>query len=350
MGVFDVLRGGFGLGPGKTRAISSPWTEGSVATVVWSDVLGAQGAAKMPLTREVAMTVPAVAKARNLIVSTIMRYPLIAKDATGVLPDGKQPGWMSRTDGAISPQLRLAWTVDDLLFYGHALWQVTRGTGDAILTADYVPYSWWDIDPSTGAITIKGAPVDARSVIYFPSHTDPLLVAAANSIRAAVAVQDAVARRARAAIPLVDIHHSDPDVSVSKTEAKEYVKGYVEARQDPDGAAMFTPAHITVNALGANADSGALVEARNAVRLDIANHTSIPAAMLDGSTAAASLTYVTTEGKRSEYIEYGVQPWVEDISARLSMDDVVSRGTYTRLDQEVTTTPNPSAQGADLKD
>jgi len=130
----------------------------------------------------------------------------------------------------------------------------------------------------------------------------------------------------------MEIHHADPDTPLNDAEARALVAAYNKARRDPEGATVFTPSHVELRPHGANADSGAMVEARNAVRLDVANFTNLPAALLDGSVATASLTYVTTEGKRSEYVELSLTPWIEDIQARLSLDDVVPRGQRILFD------------------
>ncbi|WNM25238.1 phage portal protein [Demequina capsici] len=347
MGILDVLK----LTPSSSlvnaTAMVSPWTEGQLSTIVWSDVLGTD--AVVPVTRAEAMRIPAVAKARNLIAATIMRLPLVAMRGGDRLPDADQPTWMYRTDGSVSPQMRNVWTIDDMLFYGASLWSVTRGADGTILTGERIPWDWWTITPD-GAILVHNEAVKARDVLYFPSHTDPLLEAAATTIRAARDVNESVARRAASPVPVMEIHQNETDTPLSNDEAKALVTAYNAARRDPEGATVFTPSHITLNPHGDRADSGALTEARNASRLDIANHTGLPASMLEGTSAAASLTYVTTDGKRSELIEYGVLPWVTSFEARLSMDDVVARGLRSALDLDVLIATQQSATGAERQD
>lgn len=347
MGIFETLRLTPSVGLTTPTAIASPWAEGSLATVVWSDIFGDD--VVVPLTRAEAMTVPAINRARDLICATAMRLPLLAMDATGPLSAEKQPTWMYRTDGGVSPQMRTVWTLDDLLFYGASLWSVARGTEGQILSAERIPYEWWQVTPE-GGILVNGAPVNAREVVYFPSHTDALLTAGATTIRSARSVAKSVERRAASPVPVMELHHVDPDTPVTAKEAKEYVAAYNKARRDPEGATVFTPNHIEMRPHGDKADAGALTEARNAARLDIANHTGVPASLLEGSSAGASLTYVTTEGKRSEFLEYGVLPWIESFIARLSMDDVLPRGQRAVLDLDILTATTPSATGAERQD
>jgi hypothetical protein len=314
---------------------SSPWAEGQLAPIVYSDIYGA---AVLPTGRTEAMTVPALNKARNLLVTSIARLPLVALDSTGPLPAEQQPTWLYRTDGWLSPYQRMVWTLDDLLFSGHCLWDVTRGSARQILNAERIPLEEWRID-NGGAIIVNDEAVNASSVLYFQAHTEGLLEVAGRTIRAAASIEESVARRAASPVPVMEIHHTDPDTPVDGDEARGMVAGYNKARRDPEGATVFTPAHIELRDHGANADAGAMIEARNAVRLDVANLTNVPAALLDGSVAVASLTYVTTEGKKSEFIELSLTPWIEDIQARLSMDDVVPRGQRVRFDMTELLTP-----------
>ena len=320
---------------------ASPWTEGQLQTIVWSDIYDAPILG--PLTRTEAMTVPAMNKARNLICPAIARLSLWQYNADGRLPVEQQPTWLYRTDAGVSPFTRMCWTLDDLLFFGASLWSVDRGSERQITFAERVPIEWWHVD-NDGAILIHDEVVeDASSVLYFPSHTEGLLDVAGATLRAARDVDKSVARRASSPVPVMEIHHTDPDTPINETEAKAYVTGYNQARRDPEGATVFTPPHVELKPHGANADSGAMVEARNAIRLDVANLTNLPAALLDGSVAAASLTYVTTEGKKSELVELTYAPWIADIQGRLSLDDVVPRGSRVLFDQtelqEVAPTP-----------
>ena len=74
-----------------------------------------------------------------------------------------------------------------------------------------------------------------------------------------------------------------------------------------------------------------MIEARNAVKLDIANFMNLPTAMLDAALPKASLNYETQEGRTESFIER-LPFWTEPIEARLSMDDVCPRGQRIRFD------------------
>ncbi len=77
------------------------------------------------LSRDEAMSVPSVARCRNLIAGTIATFPLeLYKKSTGEKL-GK-PIWIDQPAAAQPRSVTLAWTVDSLLFYGVAYWRVTE--------------------------------------------------------------------------------------------------------------------------------------------------------------------------------------------------------------------------------
>jgi phage portal protein BeeE len=97
---------------------------------------------------------------------------------------------------------------------------------------------------------------------------------------------------------------------------------------------------------GDKADSVVAVQARNMARLDVANLTGVPAALLEGSVSTASLTYSTHEGQRNEFVDFALNPYIDAIASRLSQDDIVPRGQRVRFDLSdlYTTTPAPTGE------
>lgn len=337
MGIRSNLRAAFGMTP-RVDYLSSPFTEGQLQKLVYSELFGANYA---PISRAEAMAIPALAKARNLIGGTVAKLPLRAANVDGVLANDAQPRWMYRTDGIESPFSRMLWTLDDLLFYRESLWQVTRGSDDQILTAERVPFARWRVTPE-GVILIDEKEVDENEVLYFPGPTDGLLDTHASTLRAARSIAAAVETRVKTPIPVMEIHDTG-DAEIEPDEAKKIVTDYNLARRDPDGATVWTPNGVELIAHGDKSDAGFMVEGRNQVRLDVANITGVPAALLDGTTSSASLTYSTQEGRRNEFVDFSLVIWMEAIAGRLSADDVVPRGTRVVFDQTdfLTTLPSP---------
>lgn len=310
--------------PASRVGIRSPWSSTTLSSVALADIYGADD---LPVTRAEAMSVPSIAKARHLVCSVLARRPLVAYRGASRL--GTQPPWLYRTNTQTHPNIRMLWTLDDLLFGGWSLWAVERNTARQITDAVRVPPELWSFG-ADGQVEVGAGPVEAESVILFSGPFEGLLEAAPRTIRGAAAIERAWIGRAESPIPAIDLHDTSED-PMEDDEVDAVIEAWATARSDPHGAIAYTPARIEARALG-QSDPQMFVEARNAVRLDVANFTGLPAQLLDGSMSTASLTYSTQEGRRSEFIDYSLTMWLDVVEARLSMDDVTPRGTRIAFD------------------
>lgn len=315
--------------------IVSPWQTGQLSQIVWSDIFGTEANI---ISRADAMTVPAVAKARQILVSTIAKYPMRAYDVNGLLAE--QPAWLQATDGEVSPWHRMAWTIDDLVFYGWSLWGVERDAFGNILKADRCPIERWEIDPN-GAIRIDDQIAEDGSVILIPAPFEGLLKVASRTIRGGTKLERSWVGKATNPIPAIELHATTDD-PLEQEEVVALVQAWADARNDENGAIAFTPHNIEARPHG-NTEPSLLIEGRNFLRIDIGAFLGIPASLMDASLSTASLTYSTTEGQRNEFADFTLPYWLEPIQQRLSLDDVVPSGQRIRFDLAdlFTTTQNP---------
>lgn len=327
-----------------TTGIASPLSAvGNMHPIVMADVFPNIDADTMPLTREQAIGIPAVSKARNLLVSTIGKFPVKALKAGVPIP--YQPAFLARTESNVTPHERMAWTVDDLIFYGYSLWTCTRGVKQngalhaPIASAEYVPIRDWTI--TDGNILIHGEPVNEEEIIFFNSPFEGLLNIATRTLRGAIDQERTWVARARNPIPMTELHVTESGV-LEDDEIKEFVNAWSKARRGVDGAVGYTPAALEIRTHGTETPDMS-VEGRNAIRTDVGSFLNIRASMLDGTMGIDSLTYTTTEGERNSFYEFDLPFWLDPIAARLSMDDIVPRGTYCRFDlYDTFTTPSPT--------
>jgi hypothetical protein len=310
----------------------SPWASSDdLSSIVWADLLDVD---LLPITRAEAMAVPAMARARHLLVGAVATCPLVAYAGQDPLPDDQQPAWCYRTDGDVSPWHRMAWTVDDLLFSGWSLWAVDRGADGALLAADRVPRDRWSFGDG-GTVLVDDRPAKRADVLLLPGPHEGVLTFAARTIRSASRMERAAARHASNPVPSVELRQTQ-DVPLSDAERDSLVASWVSARASDNGAVGFTSYGIEAHPLG-QVPEQLLVEGRNAAAVDVARHVSMPAAMLDATSAGASLTYETTQGRSGQFLDYGVRLYVDAIAARLSMDDVLPRGKRIVLDTSALT-------------
>lgn len=320
-----------------------------LTNVILSDVFGPIDVdPDSPVTRAEAMTVPALIRARGILM-VIATQPLVAYKGAQRLQ--RQPAWLTRTDTPVSPQARIVATMDDLIFYGESLWFVARN-GSQITDAVRIPFEKWRIK-TDATLEINIAPdlwapvTDPKSVIHFRSFQEGVCTIGASAIRAARDIQRSVASRAKSPVPLVILKTTD-DTEIEPAEKAEMRKEWAAALANPDASVAIMPHNVEAEAMGGEGSANDfLTAARNNSRLDVANTLQLPASLLEGSTSTASLTYSTSEGKRSELKDYGLALWAGIFDARLSMDDVTAAGTRIAFDfADLTANPDDGQSAA----
>lgn len=331
--------------------LASPWADSSsIETLAIAEALQVE-LSRLPLDRKLAMTVPAVARGRGLIVSAASQLPLEALNEQGPVP--VQPTFLYRSDSVQSPQERISRTIDDLIFNGDSLWAVQRGAksdGAAygpILDAVWVPRSRWKIDRDS-RILIDGEPVEAEEVIHFPKG-DGLLETGMRTLRGAISLEESWISRAANPIPMTVIRHDSQAGELEEFEVGQLLSDWSAARSAANGAIGYLPSGLTIDTHG-EVDAALFVEGRNAIRVDIASHLNIPASLLDGSVAEASLTYITTEGQNNRFFTETMPTYLGPIEWRLSQDDVVPRGQRVRFNTSQLTASPASPTGAPVED
>ena len=306
----------------------SPWQDSSaLAHIAYSDMFA--GATNI-VDRGAAITVAPISRGRAIIVGSIADLPLVSlRDGTVVK---RQPRWLTRTNTLDTCWHRMSGTVDDLIFHGWSLWTVQRGEDGGILDALRIPHSSWTFDPNAplGVKVNNTAVTDARALVLFQGPDEGLLKKGADTIRGARAIDAAWVGRVQNPIPLQVLHETEKN-GLTQSEAQGYVDAYSGARTSPTGAVAWLPAGINLEVYG-EISADLFIEGRNAIRLDVANLLNLPASVLDGSTATASLTYQTSQGEFSQlnaWLEY----WIAPIEHRLSQNDVSPNGQIIRFDR-----------------
>ncbi|WP_067197151.1 phage portal protein [Microbacterium sp. XT11] len=332
-----------------------PWSpQPELAALVYHDIYGPTGSDVV--TRDTAMTVSPIKRARAVIVGRIADLPMEQGEMIGTdgefVPDGEQPEWLTTgsPSAAQTAWHRMAWTLDDLMFTGWALWTVTRDDAGKITEAARVPRHRWTFSPtSPTGVSIDGQPVtDDQSVILLVGPDEGLLTSARDTIRGWRYMERAWVGRTRNPIPAMVLHETERD-GVTQDEAKKYVAAWSAARTSENGAVGFLPATLTLEVHG-EVEADLFDKGRNAARIDIANQTNLPVSYLDGSTATSSLTYVTQEGTRNQIVD-DLEYWMAPIEACLSVLAVTGQESKViRFNRSnLTAVPN-DAHGATTRD
>jgi len=142
-------------------------------------------------TRDQAMGVPVIARARNIIATTIGSLPLEwYQEATNeYVPT---PRVINQPDERIAGITFKSWIIEDMLFHPYAYARVRRRYADTGRVADMERIAPERVATKTNAngteITgywVDGIPIESENLIVFPSVDEGLLFRAGRTIRAA---------------------------------------------------------------------------------------------------------------------------------------------------------------------
>lgn len=345
------------VGPTTTDPARLPYVspfspQSDLNRLVWQDIFGDSDGTTVN-SRAAAMRIPAVARGRNLIVSTICRFPFALFNGA----DAREPApWMLRTNDGSSWQLRTAWTVDDLLFYGWSLWRWTRAAesdGGRPLAGGRVPMGEWRVTEDN-ALEVNGEVVPAsqeRDYVLFPGLHEGLLSFGVDVLSDAKNLYAVVRDRVVNGTPDVDLHQNGGE-PLTPTEIDELIDRWIAARKIGSNrrGVGFTNEFVEAKVMGGTIDGNLLIEARNAAALDLARAIGIHGGMIDATTPKASLNYETTSGRNGEFLDLDCALYTTPITARLSLDDVTARGERVALDASDFTSVPLNPTGPEAKD
>lgn len=312
------------------NAIASPLSSGDILAPVFAglDMPSLDGA----VTRDMAMAVPALARARTLICSTIAGVPLVSVDSKDD-DDGRTPDYIATTTGDVSPYHRMLWTIDDLFFHGWSLWAVERDNHGLVIDAARVPFEMWSLDQE-GNVLVDGQPARADDVCLIPGISEGILTTGRSSIAQAHQLLRAAARAADNPSAQVELHQTN-DAPMTEEEVDRLIARWARARAGENGGVAYTSNGVEVKEHGASSEH-LLIEGRNAAAVDIARHANLPATMVDATLSGSSLSYQNTAARMSELVTFGLSPLMNAVAARLSQNDMTAPNIRLRFDLDQT--------------
>lgn len=285
------------------------------------------------ITYDQAMTVPAVARARNAITTAIANMPILkfASDGTQ-LPAS---GWQVQPDELAPRPYTIAWTISDLIFYPFAYWQITRQYSDGFPAnfqrIDPLRVTWQTNNTNT-VITqffVDGQAVPLNgvgSLIVFPSADGGVLARAGRTLRTAIALERAAYNSATDPTPAGIIKNTGYELG--DDEVISLLAQWRQARQQK--ATAYLNPHLDYEAVGFDPKSLQLTEARQYIAGEIARLMNVPASIVAADTGD-SMTYSNAQDYRRDLRDYCLKNYVGIIEHRLSMKDVTPQGQYVRF-------------------
>lgn len=285
--------------------------------------------------RDVAMSLPAIIRCRNLIAGTIASIPLhLYRKSTG--EELGSPKWLEQPAVNQPLSVTLAYTVDSLLFYGVAYWRVTELYADDGRPARF---EWiaptrvsFFTDSTTSMVTqyqLDGSAVPMSglgSLITFQSLNEGILNTGATIIQQAYRVQRAAYEAAVVPTPTGIIKNTGADLG--EQEVAALLAQWKSARQRGTTAYLtstldYQPSQFSPKDMG-------YVDLIQNLTTQIARLCNIPAYYLSADENN-SMTYANVQDERKQLISLALQPFITAIESRLSMDDITNSQNYVRF-------------------
>ena len=284
------------------------------------------------VSRHDAMTVPSVARARNLICGTVASIPLeYYNKRTGEVIAA--PRWINQLSKSQPSFVTLTWIVDSLMMYGVSYLLVTeRYAEDGRPSA----FEWianvrvtFTTDLYNTTVTqyyIDANPVSMNDIVTIQGFDEGILDRGGRTIQAAIDVERAAAQNSANPQPAGFLKNSGADLPPS--EVQGLIAAWKRARQNNSTAYLtstldYSPVSFSPKDMMYN-------EAIQNLSTQVARLCNVPAYYLSADQNT-TMTYANVQDERKQFFALSLEPYVQAIQARLSMDDISTAGHEVRF-------------------
>ena len=329
------------VAPSNSSDVEAALTPVQIQDAVYAVLQGSTTA-----TRKLAMSVPSIARARNIICGTIGSLPLEQYNKiTGAHIEA--PRVIHQPDPRVPGSLIYTWLSEDIWFYGVGYGQVLDMYS---VTDGGKVRSWTRVSPDRVTVqtnannteivsyAVDGFPVPATgpgSLIRFDGFDEGFLHRAGKTVNAAVYLENASVNYAQDPVPSLILKSTGTNLPAERIAS--LLSAWRTARQSRSTA--FLNADVDVKEFGFDPKSLQLAEARQYVSLELARAAGIPAYFLSAETT--SMTYSNSISERRSLVDFSLRPILTAIEKRLSMPDFVAQTTDIRFDLDDFLRGNP---------
>ena len=304
-------------------------------------VLGEYSPYAMPfqyayVSREDALSVPALQRCRNLLAGTIGAIPLeLYKKSTN--EELGSPAWLEQPSYSQPRSVTIAYTVESLLLYSQAFWKVVE-----VYAEDGRPSRFEWIANNRVTITldstntfVKSYAVDGMtlpmdglgSLVTFQSLLPGILNTGVQTIRAAIDVQKAAA--IAASTPMATGYIKNTGADLDPKEVSGLLSAWRQARNNRSTA--YLTSTLEFSPISYSPKDMMYSEAIFNLSTEIARLCNVPAYYVSADQNN-SMTYANVQDERKQFLTLSLQPFISAIEDRLSMDDITARGNVVKFD------------------
>jgi HK97 family phage portal protein len=284
------------------------------------------------VSRKDAMSVPSVARARNLICGTVASIPLeYYNKRTGEVMAA--PRWINQLSKNQPSFVTINWMVDSLLFYGVCYLRVVeRYQEDQRPSA----FEWIANSRVTYTTDLEGimitqyyvdaAPISMNDIVTVQGLDEGVLERAGKTIQSAIDINRAAS--ISAATPMSSGILKNTGADLPSAEVSGLLAAWKRSRQNNSTAYLtstlefqstqFSPKDMMYN------------EAIQNLSTEIARAMNVPAYYLSADQNT-TMTYANVTEERKQFFALSIEPYIQAIQSRLSMDDISTAGHEVRF-------------------
>ena len=246
--------------------------------------------------------------------------------------------WLRQPDPGVTYNFLMAWTLDDLLFYGRAFWAITARTQDGFPSAfTRLPAGSISTTDQAGPvffgpsneIYFAGQQLPTADVVQFLSPIQGIIYSSAQTIATALKVEESRYNMARTSLPSGILKQTGGE-PLSATELADIGAAFNQARLSSQTAVLNE--FLTYEPSNATPDKMLMIESAQYSALDLARLCGVPPYLV--GVATGSYAYTSSEQSRADLYIFGVKPYADCIASTLSMNNVLPRGTYVKFDTD----------------
>jgi len=317
--------------PTKVSDVAAALTPVQISDSVYNILGGATNT-----TRQLAMSVPSVARARNIICGTIGSLPLTTFNRiTGQYVDPHRV--INQPDPRVAGFVIYNWLAEDIWLYGAGYGQVlemySSTDGGRVRAWTRVSPDRVTVDTDFRNTVIESYKIDGMAVplqgvgslIRFDGPDEGLLHRAGKTIAAAVYLENAAVNYAKEPAPTMVLKSNGTNLTAERISA--LLSAWKTARQSRSTA--FLNADVNLEQFGFDPKSLQLAEGRQYVALELSRACGIPAYFL--SAEQTSMTYSNAVTERRSLVDFSLRPILKAIEERLSLPDFVPNPVMVRF-------------------
>ena len=293
--------------------------------------------------RNRANSVPTLSRARDLLASVISSTQLQMFNEVWNDTDKEMEcvyiaprSWLRQPDPTITYATLMAWTLDDLFYYGRAFWYITSRTADgfpatftrlpagSVNTQDQAGPVWFG--PSK-EVYFQGGMIDPNDLVQFISPVQGIIYQSQTAIETALRVEQSRYRNAQSSLPSGILSQTGGE-PLSAQELADLATSFNNARLNNQTAALNE--FLKYEETKALPDNMLMIDSADFSGKEMCRVGNIPFYL--AGFDIGSYQYTTSAGAREDLYLFGARQYLDCVSQTLSMNNVLPRGTYVKFD------------------